>query len=213
MTIAWMAGTWMTGVLTNAGVHTTTEVDWTALGLHLRRERQKCGISAADIARGLYIREGFVLALEDGNISTLPGEVYALGFARRYAEYIGIDIGQWLQLATVQQRLNRTEVTTPPIATALLFGLLCASLMYYVLSLNFHAQRHKPEAQTRLPALQIIRPVPPALASVVPLPDIACYDYTGGRICTLPAPWMLQRVPQASIMHLLTPMLMRYKEL
>lgn len=54
----------------------------------LREERRQSVRDVADVVR---IQTRYLEALEDNRIEHLPGRVYALGFVRTYAEYLGLD--------------------------------------------------------------------------------------------------------------------------
>ncbi len=55
---------------------------------HMREAR---GIELADIASHLRIREQYLVAIEAGDLSHLPGPTYAIGFVRSYANFLGLD--------------------------------------------------------------------------------------------------------------------------
>ena len=60
-------------------------------GADLRAARERVGWSLPDVAAGLHIRLGYLEALEEGRITALPGNAYALGFLRTYANALGLD--------------------------------------------------------------------------------------------------------------------------
>ncbi len=62
-----------------------------SVGEILRRTRVHYGQSLEQIEHVLRIRASQLEALETGNIDQLPGRVYAIGFVRAYAEYLGLD--------------------------------------------------------------------------------------------------------------------------
>ncbi|PZQ43785.1 MAG: hypothetical protein DI551_11450 [Micavibrio aeruginosavorus] len=61
------------------------------VGEILRRTRVHYGQSLAEIESILRIRASQLEALETGDVSQLPGRVYAIGFVRSYSEYLGLD--------------------------------------------------------------------------------------------------------------------------
>jgi len=61
------------------------------IGASLREARTRRGLSAADVQRAIRIRERYLTALEEEKWDLLPGEVYAKGFLRTYAEFLGLD--------------------------------------------------------------------------------------------------------------------------
>jgi cytoskeletal protein RodZ len=63
---------------------------WT-LGETLRQARLDRGVSLAEAARDTRIRRGYLEALEAEDPASLPPAVYARGFLRTYAEYLGLN--------------------------------------------------------------------------------------------------------------------------
>lgn len=61
------------------------------VGEILRRTRRHYGQSLFQIEQVLRIRASQLEALEEGDITKLPGRVYAIGFVRAYSEYLGLD--------------------------------------------------------------------------------------------------------------------------
>lgn len=63
----------------------------TRAGADLKAARERLGLSLQDIALHLRIRVPYLEALEDGDISSLPGQAYAFAFVRTYAGALGLD--------------------------------------------------------------------------------------------------------------------------
>jgi cytoskeleton protein RodZ len=61
------------------------------VGRILAQAREHVGYSLYDVAATLRIRHGLLQAIEDGRHEDLPGSVYAIGFIRTYAEFLGFD--------------------------------------------------------------------------------------------------------------------------
>jgi cytoskeleton protein RodZ len=85
----------------------STQQNWESytdmpVGEILRRTRQHYGQSLTDVEGILRIRAVQLQALEDGRIDLLPGRVYAIGFVRAYAEYLGLDGEKMVHLFKVQ---------------------------------------------------------------------------------------------------------------
>lgn len=57
----------------------------------LRRTREHYGLRLEDVENALHIRAVHLAALENGHPEKLPGRVYAIGFVRAYAEFLGLD--------------------------------------------------------------------------------------------------------------------------
>jgi cytoskeleton protein RodZ len=62
-----------------------------AVGTMLRRQREALGLDIGDVAAALRIKPAYLIALEAGCPDELPGPVYAIGFARAYADCLGLD--------------------------------------------------------------------------------------------------------------------------
>jgi cytoskeleton protein RodZ len=61
------------------------------VGAQLRQARMARGEQLEDVAEHLRIRPSYLLGLEEGDLSVIPGRTYALGFLRSYARYLGFD--------------------------------------------------------------------------------------------------------------------------
>lgn len=61
------------------------------LGETLRKRREELGIDLDELQARTKIRSRYLEALEAGNWEVLPGEVYARGFVRSYAECVGLE--------------------------------------------------------------------------------------------------------------------------
>ena len=61
------------------------------LGAQLRQERLRRGADLDDVAQHLRIKSSYLFALEQGDLSGMPGRAYALGFLRSYADHLGFD--------------------------------------------------------------------------------------------------------------------------
>jgi cytoskeletal protein RodZ len=61
------------------------------VGEKLREAREVRGVDLFRVERDTKIRAKYLGALEDGDFSDLPGDVYARGFLRNYSTYLGLD--------------------------------------------------------------------------------------------------------------------------
>ncbi len=64
------------------------------VGSLLHASRLRCGEDLADIAQILKVRLPYLEAIEEGRFGDLPGNTYAIGFIRAYADYLGLDSGE-----------------------------------------------------------------------------------------------------------------------
>ena len=85
------------------------------VGEILRRTRIYYGLSLGDVESALRIRASQLSALEEGQLEKLPGRVYAIGFVRAYAEFLGLDGDKMVQLFKAQMVGNkpRPELSFP----------------------------------------------------------------------------------------------------
>src|SRR5260370_4305424 len=60
------------------------------IGELLRQTREQYDTSIEQIGAALRIRPVFLQAIEDNQYDRLPGPVYAVGFVRTYADYLGL---------------------------------------------------------------------------------------------------------------------------
>jgi cytoskeleton protein RodZ len=63
------------------------------VGALLRRRREEIQQDVEDVSRQLRIRSAYIRAIEEGKFQELPGNAYAIGFVRAYADYLGLDGG------------------------------------------------------------------------------------------------------------------------
>lgn len=85
------------------------------LGDLLRLERERRGLKLDKISGELKIPEATLRALEDGDPSAMPSELYFKLFAKSYAEHLGIDYTRTLE--AMREELGILE-TPEPVAVA-----------------------------------------------------------------------------------------------
>ncbi len=61
------------------------------LGQYLRRHRETCQVSIEELSWATKVKKEYLLAMESGDFSTLPGEIFAKGYLRSYSQYLGMD--------------------------------------------------------------------------------------------------------------------------
>ncbi len=109
-------------------------------GAELRAARQRLGWALPDVANGLRIKLAYLEAIEEGRLSELPGNAYAVGFVRTYANSLGLDADEVSRRfrAESHEINKRTELTFPapvpqrgvPAGAVVLLGLLIAAGAY-----------------------------------------------------------------------------------
>ncbi|MBP2627703.1 MAG: putative transcriptional regulator [Firmicutes bacterium] len=74
------------------------------VGELLRDEREKKGLSVKEIESAISIRSFYINAIEEGNYNLVPGEVYLKGFIRNYANYLGLNGQEMVDLYRQSQK-------------------------------------------------------------------------------------------------------------
>jgi cytoskeleton protein RodZ len=121
-------------------------VDAISSGRALRRARQQAQKEISDIAAEMRVAPAYIEALEDGDWSKLPGNTYAKGYMRRYAEIMDIGLPSAAEQTRPAEQIFPSQVKklavslreTPLIvkralvmgAVALLLALIIWSVMY-----------------------------------------------------------------------------------
>ncbi|MEC9346832.1 MAG: helix-turn-helix domain-containing protein [Pseudomonadota bacterium] len=95
------------------------ESRYRGVGSELRAERNRLGLDLDDVAQRLRIRKVHIAAIEEGRFGDLPGRIYAIGFLRSYAEFLGADGDVCVQLfkdeaGTSGGHSRRLEFPIPP---------------------------------------------------------------------------------------------------
>lgn len=110
------------------------------VGSELRAARQRLGWNLPDVAAGLRIRLAYLEAIEDGHLSELPGNAYAMGFVRTYASSLGLDPDEVARRfrAEAQEVTQKTRLSFPapvpqrgvPAGAVILLGVLILAGAY-----------------------------------------------------------------------------------
>jgi len=66
-------------------------MDFKELGLALKEERERQGLSIGVVMESTKISRTNIVAIENGDRSSLPHPVYARGFIKSYARFLGLD--------------------------------------------------------------------------------------------------------------------------
>ncbi len=84
-----------------------------SVGAHLRRERERQGLSLHDVAEKLRLRATQLQALEEGDYESLPGQTFVTGFIRSYASTLRLDA---VAVVNLYKRENDIGRSTPDLA-------------------------------------------------------------------------------------------------
>src|SRR3954452_19408148 len=84
-----------------------------SVGEILQAARERKGVDLHRAERDTKIRAKHLAALESGDYSELPGTVYARGFLRNYATYLGLDAEEVLEDWRFEQEAVAPRVREP----------------------------------------------------------------------------------------------------
>jgi len=111
-----------------------------SVGQTLRLLREERGLELRRISETLHIRYPYLEAIENSSFNDLPGPTYALGFVKAYAEHLGLDSDEIVELFKIEQQgvNSKTELVFPsplsegkvPSAAILLVAVLLALVTY-----------------------------------------------------------------------------------
>lgn len=68
--------------------------DLKQLGEIFRAKRKELNLSLKEVENATSIRSGYIESIEDGKISQQIAAIYAQGFMKQYASFLGMDIDQ-----------------------------------------------------------------------------------------------------------------------
>ena len=69
----------------------------TELGARLKEARLQKGYSLDDLQEITKIQKRYLVGIEEGNYSSMPGTFYVRAFIKQYAEAVGLDADEILQ--------------------------------------------------------------------------------------------------------------------
>ena len=88
-------------------------------GSYLKHERELRGVPLEEISGATKIHIRFLQALEDNKFDELPGEVFIKGYIRSYANTIGSDVEEMLNIyeESVGNKINEKNTDLPSAST------------------------------------------------------------------------------------------------
>lgn len=125
------------------------EADVISFGTWLRRQRELREISLREIADVTKISIRYLEALEQDRFDVLPAPVFAHGFLREYARYVGLDADEVVNsYLTAQKEAEPEEAPDDPVVpqrdenrpTGVLLALAAAVLLVVVAVLAYFAE-------------------------------------------------------------------------
>lgn len=143
-----------------------------SFGSWLRRQREVREISLREIADASKISLRYLEAFEQDRFDVLPAPIFARGFLREYAKYVGLDPDEVVNhFLSAKQALEpegegEPEAEPPPSRSSwtlnLLLVLAVLTVIVLVALLAFHAERTRGGQSEPAPAMEPSLPAPPA---------------------------------------------------
>lgn len=168
------------------------------LGQELKNQRELLGLSLEDIERHTHLRQHYLKALEEGDLSGLPSPVQGRGMLKNYATFLGIDseplllrfadgLQARLAIHRAQDRIDRPKPTQRnyklPLsirrllsADILLGSALIVSILVFILwgGIRIFAMNSNQTPTSTAPSIaDVLLASPTATASLTPEPPTA----------------------------------------
>jgi cytoskeletal protein RodZ len=151
-----------------------------SVGTLLCATRMRLGKDLQQIAQILHIRYNYLVAIEDGRYEDLPGQAYAIGFVRAYADHLGLDGDEIVRRykehssglkarAVFEFPLPTPDSGVPSgalILIAMVMGMVIYGVWYAVAGSDRNAVQVIQEVPDRLTAL--LNPAPPPADAPAP---------------------------------------------
>jgi len=83
-------------------------MDFQELGQTLKQERERQGLSIGGVMESTKISRTNIVAIENGDRSSLPHPVYAKGFVKSYARFLGLDAEE-LSMVVDQEYVDQAD--------------------------------------------------------------------------------------------------------
>jgi len=162
------------------------------LGERLREARESQGISISQAAVETRILQRYLVALEDGDYQYLPGDVYARGFIRNYADYLNTPADELIELYRRARGMSKPIRVVPATSSPRMRGLVLPSFFgvffvvlvlvggsYLALSaLNIVGQSSRPDLATVPTAAPTPLPLPTPVPEPAAEPQVAAIPIT-----------------------------------
>ena len=138
-------------------------------GSYLKHERELRGVPLEEISGATKIHIRFLKALEENSFEKLPGEVFIKGYIRSYANIIGSDVDEMLNIYKESVELNRQENAPPKtpetqFKTTLIYGLLTLAVVGLLFGVGIlikngvgvSSEKNEPIASQQKPAERVM---------------------------------------------------------
>jgi len=153
-----------------------------SIGKLLREKREERELSVADVSAGTKVNKKYIQALEDENFLLIPSQVYAKGFLKAYAHFLGLDakslVDELAAFYKSREEGNKAAVSKPKITrmisvpkfpnlpklpdrNTMYIALLSFFVLIFLLSVYGYVLSHQRRAV-------LIKANPPATGKIIP---------------------------------------------
>jgi cytoskeleton protein RodZ len=143
------------------------------IGSSLREARIRHGVELAQVDADTHIRTRYLKALEDERFDLLPGDAYARGFLRTYADYLGLDAELFVDEYKARfappeeplpQLIKRRRIDLPWLPAPRTVGALLAVCLVVVLAWRLGNKPTERASTSERAAPTTAHPTPPRVA-------------------------------------------------
>jgi cytoskeletal protein RodZ len=152
------------------------ETETVSFGTWLRRQRELREISLREVADVSKISIRYLEALEEDRFDVLPAPVFAKGFLREYARFVGLDpdevVNSYLNAQRTRGAEEEAEPTAPPRAggldrtSGIFLALAIVGLLGVVGGLTYYVERTREDTDEAPPPIAA-----PAVVTEVAAPE------------------------------------------
>ena len=148
----------------------TSTIKIQTIGELLKEKREKKGLSMKQISEIIKIRVEYLKALEEGDYSLFPSEVYLKGFLKNYSKYLGVEKERALALYRRENKLLEKEqlkesnslrnpvgfntLLTPERVIIAIVAIISALIGYYIIN-QIGVVLENPTLQVNAPVLVV----------------------------------------------------------
>jgi len=140
------------------------------LGLAFRRKREEKGLSLETVNSDTHTSLRYLRAIENGDFSHFPAEVYLTGSLRRYAHYLGLDPSKLIATYTgfKAQKIendkspadtNKCDHANVVLPLIIIAALLAAGFLLLRTGNHAPAEQNKAPVEEKTPAAAVVVPI------------------------------------------------------
>ncbi len=140
------------------------------IGQYLREVREASDWSLVDVAQHLNIRVKYLEALEAGDMSVIPGKVYARGYLLNYAEFLQLDhvaLGELFDRLINEQKKEVRYFVPAPNSRGYQPGMVVVGAALLIVILIYVYWYTENRYQLDMPEQVLVSPVPERLLDSV----------------------------------------------